>query len=452
MPKLDEYNKKRDFNKTPEPKEGGKPGKKLIYVIQKHHARALHYDFRIENNGVLVSWAVPRGPSMNPADKRLAVMTEDHPMDYANFEGQIPSGNYGAGLVIVWDHGHFVNITEKQEKIQPLSEAIAKGHFMIWVKGDKINGGFALTKMKDNQWLLVKMNDEFAEKKEGLVPEELEPTNLTKELFSGIKKKELIDYYHKIAPHMLKHTALRPLSMFRFPGGVSDKKKFFQKEIPEYFPKWFDRIKVEKTTYPLMNSENSIEYVANQSTEMHLFTSRRNNITNPDKMVFDLDPSQEDIELLRDIATRLKDFLEDIGFETFLMTTGGKGFHITVPIIADSTNDEVREFSGKIAHALEKNDPKNITIQLSKNKREDKVFIDVNRNSRAQTSISPYSVRAKEGAPVAFPILWSELEKSEPNTYTIKNVPKIVERRGDAWEHFFDKAVSIKDVKKRLKG
>src|SRR3989344_1166359 len=118
MPKLDEYKKKRDFNKTPEPETGKPSGKTLIYVIQKHHARALHYDFRIENEGVLVSWAIPKGPSMNPADKRLAVMTEDHPMDYGDFEGQIPSGNYGAGLVILWDKGHFVNITEKNGKIQ----------------------------------------------------------------------------------------------------------------------------------------------------------------------------------------------------------------------------------------------------------------------------------------------------------------------------------------------
>jgi len=163
---LDRYNRKRDFTKTPEPTGGIPSVDEQTFVIQKHDARSLHYDFRLEVGGVLKSWAVPKGPSTNPADKRLAMLTEDHPLDYGGFEGMIPAGQYGAGAVIVWDRGTYRNITEKSGVEVPMAEALEAGHAAVWLEGEKIRGGFALTRVargKKERWLLVKMRDEEAD-------------------------------------------------------------------------------------------------------------------------------------------------------------------------------------------------------------------------------------------------------------------------------------------------
>ena len=161
------YNKKRNFKSTPEP--AGTPRKKSFFrfVVQRHDATRLHYDFRLELGGVLKSWAVPKGPSMNPADKRLAVMVEDHPVSYIGFEGTIPEGNYGAGTVEVWDNGAFIPVDKDLEKIterQALQD-VSKGELKIFLKGEKLEGGFVLVRMggKDSKnWLLIKHKDEYA--------------------------------------------------------------------------------------------------------------------------------------------------------------------------------------------------------------------------------------------------------------------------------------------------
>ena len=161
---LEEYRSKRKFTETPEPVgRVWRAGCSHIFVVQKHDASRLHYDFRLEISGVLVSWAVPKGPSMNPAEKRLAIRTEDHPLEYADFEGVIPEGEYGAGSVIVWDSGSYRNLGE-----EPLEQALAGGHAAVWLEGEKLRGGYALTRIgngKRERWLLVKMDDEGADRR-----------------------------------------------------------------------------------------------------------------------------------------------------------------------------------------------------------------------------------------------------------------------------------------------
>jgi DNA ligase D-like protein (predicted 3'-phosphoesterase) len=167
---LAEYREKREFGKTPEPagkKESRQTGPGRIFVIQKHAASTLHYDFRLEVGGVLKSWALPKGPSTNPREKRMAIATEDHPLDYADFEGIIPRGEYGAGTVMVWDTGPYRNIrAEKEEEKTSMEESLAEGKVEVWLEGRKIRGGYALVRTgrgKKEQWLLIKMKDEEAD-------------------------------------------------------------------------------------------------------------------------------------------------------------------------------------------------------------------------------------------------------------------------------------------------
>jgi len=181
------YKKKRSFNETPEPQGKKKSsGRTLKFVVQKHDATSLHYDFRLEMEGVLKSWAVPKGPSLNPQDKRLAMMVEDHPFDYRTFEGTIPAGNYGAGTVMVWDEGTYTAMgfeeepIKKQEKI--LLEEMKKGDLKIVLYGEKLKGSFALVKIKgrgENAWLLIKKQDEAATDKDVTKKDKSVKTNRT---------------------------------------------------------------------------------------------------------------------------------------------------------------------------------------------------------------------------------------------------------------------------------
>ena len=167
--RLKDYRKKRDFAQTPEP-AGGRRGRRRSprFVIQKHDATALHYDFRLEAAGVLKSWAVPKGPSTDPRDKRLAMPTEDHPLGYIDFEGLIPERQYGAGPVIVWDTGTYRNLTERDGAEVPVEEAVDAGHVKVWLEGRKLQGGYSLRRTTigsdpREKWLLVKLKDEEAD-------------------------------------------------------------------------------------------------------------------------------------------------------------------------------------------------------------------------------------------------------------------------------------------------
>jgi DNA ligase D-like protein (predicted 3'-phosphoesterase) len=188
--KLDRYRDKRDFSKSSEPEGGCDTGDGLpIFVIQKHDASSLHYDFRLEVDGVLKSWAVPKGPSTDPREKRLAIATEDHPLDYAQFEGVIAEDEYGGGTVLIWDRGTYDNITEKDDSLRPMDEALAEGHALVRLAGEKISGGYALQRIDDekDQWLLIKMDDEAADARRN--PVSTEP----KSVVSGRDLDEIAD-------------------------------------------------------------------------------------------------------------------------------------------------------------------------------------------------------------------------------------------------------------------
>ena len=164
--KLKPYRGKRDLCRTSEPQGGDADDRTPRFVIHKHDAGTLHYDFRLRIGDVLASWAVPKGPSTDPRDKRLAIRTEDHPLDYIDFEGIIPEGEYGAGTVLVWDTGQYRNLRADKDAPMDMSTCLDDGLIEIWLEGDKLSGGYALKRFRDGdkpQWLLIKMDDDEAD-------------------------------------------------------------------------------------------------------------------------------------------------------------------------------------------------------------------------------------------------------------------------------------------------
>ncbi len=178
--RLKDYRSKRDFRKTREPSGGRRRRGGRRFVIQKHDASRLHYDFRLEIDGVLVSWAVPKGPSTDPSEKRLAIQTEDHPLGYIEFEGVIPKGEYGAGTVMVWDTGTYRNLrARKGRNSQSMEDALSDGLIEVSLEGKKLAGGYALKRIqggKKPKWLIIKMDDEQADARRR--PIRTEPTSV----------------------------------------------------------------------------------------------------------------------------------------------------------------------------------------------------------------------------------------------------------------------------------
>jgi len=177
--KLTEYRKKRDFSKTSEPKGAGKtaPRRGLAFVIQKHAASSLHFDLRLELDGVMKSWAVPKGPSLDPSVKRLAMQVEDHPIEYNKFEGTIPEGEYGGGTVMLWDRGTYTSVEPGPGAAERLRDGYDRGDFKFELKGKRLRGSWVLVRIKRGspakpQWLLIKHRDEFARPGSDIVAEE----------------------------------------------------------------------------------------------------------------------------------------------------------------------------------------------------------------------------------------------------------------------------------------
>ena len=180
--KLAEYRHKRDFSKTAEPSgnesRAGKAKKKLVFVIQKHAASHLHFDFRLELDGVMKSWAVPKGPSYDPSVKRLAMQVEDHPIDYNTFEGTIPKGEYGGGTVMLWDRGTYTSALDENDPIPELHRGYAKGDLKILMHGKRMHGSWVLVRTRRGseekpQWLLIKHRDEFSKPGSDIVATEM---------------------------------------------------------------------------------------------------------------------------------------------------------------------------------------------------------------------------------------------------------------------------------------
>lgn len=288
---------------------------------------------------------------------------------------------------------------------------------------------------------------------------DIEITHPDKELFSGIRKETFVRYYHRIGPTMLPYMKDRPITMRRFPRGV-DEDGFFQKDTPNYFPDWIPREQIEKkqngtTNYVICNNLATLAYLANQDCiEPHIWLSTIEKPNNPDRMIFDFDPPEDSsFEVVREFAFKVRDVLENIGLTPFVMTTGSKGVHVTTPLDASEPFEESRSLARAIADYFAEKHPQLVTTEIRKEKRSGRLFLDTNRNSYAQTGISPYGVRAKPGAPVATPIRWDELAQSDlmPQSYTIENIFRRMGQVDDPWQSIDQHKSSVKKAHKEFK-
>lgn len=446
---LDEYNKKRNFKKTREPYglKSKKKGK-LIFVVQHHIARKDHYDLRLEWDGVLKSWAVPKGPSYDPQDKRLAVMVEDHPLSYRNFEGTIPKGEYGAGTVMLWDIGIW----------EPLKNKVNfnKGVIKFKLYGKRLKGQWTLVLMHDDNWLLIKDKDEFhlyddikkenISVKTGRTMMEIKKdgnvclTNPDKVIFKNPKvtKRDIFNYYAKVAPIMLSYLSNRLFSAVRLPegyGGMPFYKKHFENKEKFLGVKHLKNDKDEQSDYYYIKDESGLlAEVQMNSYEFHIWGSKVDDINHADMLVFDLDPDEKlSLSKLRDGVRDLKSILDKLKLRALLKTSGGKGYHVVVYLEGRVTWKNARNIAKNIADLMAATWPDKYTSNIKKDKRKGKIFIDWQRNIKGATSVCPYSLRLRKKATVSMPIKWSELDKIRPDEITIKEAIKRL-RRKNPWK------------------
>jgi bifunctional non-homologous end joining protein LigD len=257
---------------------------------------------------------------------------------------------------------------------------------------------------------------------------------------------------------MLPYMQGRPVTMLRMVDGIHGE-SFYQKDTPGYFTEWITRVEMPKeegvTHYLVCDDEATLAYMAAQACiTSHLWLSRAGNPRNPDMLVFDLDPSGLDFEQVRKAAFWLHDLLTALGMAVYVKTTGSRGVHVVTPLDGRTDFDEVRAFAVENARYLVDRQPAELTIEQRKEKRGSRVFIDTLRNSYAQTAVASYALRARPGAPVAAPVTWDELKKSElqPQSYNMKNIFQRLDSRGDPWTDMWAvKPGSINELREKLK-
>jgi bifunctional non-homologous end joining protein LigD len=267
-------------------------------------------------------------------------------------------------------------------------------------------------------------------------------THADKILFpaDGISKRELAGYYGRIAGTMLPHLRGRAIVMERYPDGIHEK-RIFQKNASRYFPDWIPIAPLPKTggivRHVVCDQAATLVYLATQAViTPHTWLSRIDKPDHPDQMIFDLDPSDGEFDVVRNAAKELRQRLAEQGLTSFVKTTGSRGLHVLVPLDRTADFETVRAFARGIAQELVRSDPEHLTVEVRKNKRFGRVFVDTARNAYAQTAAPPYAVRPRDTAPVAAPLDWSELDdrRLRPDLYNIHNIFDRLEEGGDPWK------------------
>jgi bifunctional non-homologous end joining protein LigD len=272
----------------------------------------------------------------------------------------------------------------------------------------------------------------------------------------GITKGELAAYYEAIAPAMLPHISGRPVTMERFPAGIGQK-GFLQKDVSKGFPNWLERVTVPKkggaVHHPLVGDSRSLLWLANQNCiTPHVWTSRAPKLYQPDICVFDLDPAEDEPDVLRAASLAVRDVLAELGLPSWVKTSGSKGFHIVVPLDGEAGFDEVAAFANAVAEVLIARDPRHLTQEFTKVDRGGRIFVDTGRNGYSATFAATYAVRSRPGAPVSAPCTWDELESGQvgPRTFTLRSMAKRVADVGDLWSEMLTRTYSLQGPMRQL--
>jgi DNA ligase D-like protein (predicted polymerase)/DNA ligase D-like protein (predicted 3'-phosphoesterase) len=422
---LEEYRRKRDAARTPEPVPEAGPlpvGDDDVFVVQEHHARRLHYDVRLERNGVLVSWAVPKGLPREPGTIRLAVHTEDHPMEYAEFEGDIPAREYGGGHVDIWDRGRYETVKWQDDEVE------------VVFHGSRVDGPYVF--FRRNKGGGDSGKDDWMVRRKGSGPPPSPPvvvrvedrnlklTNLEKVLYpeDGFTKGQVIDYYRRVAPVLLPHLADRPVTFRRYPNGVEGN-SFFEKDVSPHAPDWLRTVRIDTPNstkadrdtadYPMIDGLPALIWAANLAAlELHVpqwTVGARGARHNPDLVVFDLDPGAPAtvVECCR-VAELINDVLVEDGLTGYPKTSGSKGLQVYVPVKV-STPERTSKYAKDLAVRLAHEYPDLVVAVMARNRRPGKVFVDWDQNRPAKTTVAPYSLRARDWPTVSTPVTWDEI-------------------------------------------
>jgi bifunctional non-homologous end joining protein LigD len=273
---------------------------------------------------------------------------------------------------------------------------------------------------------------------------------------NGITKQDLADYYGEVADTMLPHLKGRALTVQRFPRGIGEK-GFVQQDFAESLPDWMSGVTVDKEggtlVHPLADRPEALRWLANQNCiALHVWQSRQDRLHYPDRLVFDLDPSDADFAVVRATAYAVAGVLDDLGLARYVQTTGSRGLHVVVPLRAEADFETVRQFARDVAEVVAADDDAHRTVEARKDKRGRRVYLDIMRNAYAQTAVAPYSVRARAGAPVATPLEWDELDARglRADRFNIRDIPKRLAGQGDPWAQMYRHARSLAGPRERL--
>lgn len=267
-------------------------------------------------------------------------------------------------------------------------------------------------------------------------------------------KGDLVDYHRAVAPFMLPHLRGRPLMLERHPDGI-DGPRFMQKNTPEHYPEWIERVEVGKeggtVCHTVCDDSATLVHLADQAAlTLHRWLSRTGRIDLPDRMVFDLDPAGDDFEAVREAARLLGGLLDELMLPSAPMTTGSRGLHVVVPLDGRQDFDDVRDFARAVADVLAAAHPDRLTTAARKKDRGDRLYLDIQRNAYAQTAVAPFTVRARPGAPVATPISWDQLDDPGLHARRWTIADAVEQARTRPWAGLTDHARALGPARRRL--